>query len=679
MAAASAHRALLVALVLLCEQLATRADEEAIGGCDAATGSGIQPASLYATPVTLTSLNFGSGGAGPASTGATARGCARLTTCGTCAAVFGCAWCANAWSQGCVDADSPAAGCACAGSATTAFSLCSAAAAPGEQAARVEAPAGRPACDAAAAGTVVVDVSVAGDGEFLGCAGATGWVGLGGGGGSAVLDPPVMTAVGAVSLPFNDDLGGALTRLDPAPLSVFARADATVTAELVAAGCVMSVESTAVPTGVALSVPAGMSAGESGVSLEGPMNAVNQALQAVDLGCYCIGASGVTSISSSATSAGVTRTASIPLVVGTVTQVTSVRGVVKDFLTDSPVAGASVQLSYIGLHSGATAADAANCVIGTATTASDGTWTVSSPSEYLIGGHIISLVAWDLGSAGLNSVQTGFAATVSGSATAPEVFISPWSASTTGTVLGVVTAAATKETMGGALVQLQRIVDPLSSPIAATSTISNAQGDFAFSAVQSGAYQLSVSRAFASLLVQSVVVTSGATVSLLAPLVSELAGGNHFRAVLQWRANVIDLDARIEATGCSGGAGAVAVTTGAASGCDAGHAIRLEAADTADVVAGSGSESILVENTTADGTYLVSVAAASASVFSITTNAVVRVYTQSRLLSELHVPEGFHSGNVWNAFCWDATDNSVHVIGSIDAQAFTCTAGCSCS
>ena len=534
---AAARRARLVALLLLSSArlLATRADEEAHGGCDAATGGGVAPAPLFATPVTLASLNFGSGaGAAPvAGTGATARGCARLGTCGTCAAVSGCAWCGNAWSQSCVDADAPAAGCACAGSAVTSFSLCSTPSAAAEQAARVEAPADLPTCDAAAAGTVVVDVSVSvAGGEFLGCTGATGaWVSLGGGGGSAVIAPPVLTAVASVALPFSD--GGALTRLDPAPLSVFARADATVAVELVAAGCVMSVEGTAVPDGVALSVPVALS-GMSGVRLEGPMNGVNLALEEVELGCHCIGASGVTSISSSVTSAGVTATASIPVAVGAVAELTVLSGKVYHFATGAAVAGASVHVSYEGLDSAAAAA--ADCVIGTATTAVDGTWTQSTPSAYLVqsAGHAISMVATDGNLIG--RVRTGFAA-VSGSVTAPKISISPTSAST-GTAQGVVIAAATKEAMGGALVQLQRIVDPGSNLIAATETMSDANGEFIFSSVESGAYQLVASRAFASLLVQSVIVTAGETTSaLLAPLASERAGANHFRAVLQWLAD----------------------------------------------------------------------------------------------------------------------------------------------
>jgi len=144
----------------------------------------------------------------------------------------------------------------------------------------------------------------------------------------------------------------------------------------------------------------------------------------------------------------------------------------------------------------------------------------------------------------------------------------------------------------------------------------------------------------------------------------------------------IDLDARIEATGCSGGS-TVAVSggsTGSTTGCDAAHAIRLEAADTADALTGSGSESILVESTTADGTYAFSVSAASTAQ-TIPTTAVVRIYSDGRLFSELHVPE-FQSGDVWNVFCWDANAGSqhpVHVIGSVDAQALGCSAGCSCS
>ena len=659
------------ALLLLFAPTAGQTAEEQHGGCDVATGDGLRPSSLFATPVTLTAQNFGSASPGPLPSGATARGCAQLLTCGQCAAVAGCGWCANAWSQSCVDTDSPAASCACAGSVVTSPSTCSHASATAQQVDRVD---GRPTCDASSAGVVVADLSA--DGEFFGCLGATTeWVSLGGGG-SAVLSPPVVTAVATVALPFNDDLGSALTLLDPAPLSVFQGASDIVDVELTAAGCLVSSAATA---GVALSVPEGMQAGESAIHLRGLMSAVNVAMQTVRVGCYCIGAAGVSTISATVTGAGATATASIPVAVGAVSHVTTISGSVVDHITGVAIEGAQVQLTYEGGLGSAND----NCAMSAAVTDADGVYSIECPTEYLGGGsgsgisHHVQLDAWKSES-GESMIRTGFAATEAVTLAGPELRLTPGSAST-GAVSGLCLSAPTLEPLGGATVSLQRIVAPDVGDAGASSvpqtTVSDVQGAFGIAEVQEGAYRLIVQRPFAVTLEQSVLVTSGETVSLLAPLSQERAGGTHWRAVLQWRGSG-DLDARIEATGCI--AGTVEVTASSAAGCDDEHPIRHEANSPADAGFG-GAESLLVASTTASGTYSFSVSAASTSSWSEAGQASVRVYSAGMLLSELYLPGAVPGdGDIWNVFCWDSAAGVLHVLGSLDGEALTCTDGCAC-
>ena len=134
------------------------------GGCDAATGDGVQPEPLYASPVSLSAQRFGSVGVAPAPA-STIRGCARYQTCGQCASVGGCGWCSNAYSQSCVssEAGTPA-GCACAEGVVDALASCPAGGATAEQVDRVNGT--RPPCQAAAAaGTVVFEVGASGVGQ----------------------------------------------------------------------------------------------------------------------------------------------------------------------------------------------------------------------------------------------------------------------------------------------------------------------------------------------------------------------------------------------------------------------------------------------------------------------------------------------------------------------------------
>ena len=513
-------------------------------------------------------------------------------------------------------------------------------------------------CDASQAGTVVADTA---DGMFYGCSGKTAqWLALGGAG-SAVRSPPVAVSnVAAVELPFSDDLS-TLTLLDPSPLSIFQRASDVVDVELSAVGCVITVDTV---VGVVLSAPA-----QSRVRLQGLMSDINVAMQRVRTGCYCIGAADERSISATVTSAGVTETTSIPVAVGTPTQVTTINGAVVDHSTGAPIEGAQVRLSYMGRHGSAD-----DCTVDTGvTTDAAGLYSIECPSEYLGGGgHHLRLYASE-SDAGEYSVTAAFAATVGGAVLGPKLSLVP-SAASTGAVSGLCLSAATLEHLGGASVSLRRISDGTNDETLTHTQLSDAQGAFGFANVAQGAYWLTAQRPFAVLFEDVVIVSAGITESVLVPLAQEHAGAAQWRAVLLWRGGG-ELNARVEATGCAGGS-AVVVTAEAPSGCGAEHAIRYEASYSADAGSAGGAASLLVEKTTTSGTYMFSVASSS---WSDIHGATVRVYSSSTVISEVvlpHVHPG--DGDAWNVFCWDAATSGMHTIGSVGSEV-SCVDGCVCA
>ena len=564
------------------------------GGCDAATGDGVQPEPLYASPVSLSAQRFGSAGAAP-SPASTIRGCARYQTCGQCASVGGCGWCSNAYSQSCVsvEAGTPA-GCACAEGVIDALASCPAGGATAEQVDRVNGT--RPPCHAAAAaGTVVFEVGAdgGGGGGFFGCTGATGvWVDLGGDG-DAVLPPPVLVPVVAAALPWIDDLSRAgLTRLDPAPLTVFQRASVAVDVELAATGCLVEAEAVA---GVSVSVPAGLPAGDTGVRISGLANEVNLALQAVSVGCYCIGAAVLRATVASAGASN--RTHDIPLTVGAA-DTTTVRGSVRVHPTGALEPSAAVQLAFKGIG------QAPDCAMGSATSGADGTYALDVPTEYLGGKHQIEIaVSADSGGAA-NRLLSGLAALPAGTVVAPDARLMTPSAAT-GAVEGSVISAASGEGLGGASISLQAVVAPGATAAAPSLAVSDAHGSFAFAAVAEGAYWLRVTRPFAVRLEQIFFAEAGAVASALAPLAQERRGDGHLRAVLQWGDG--DLSPQIRASGCAGG-GVVDINAANPVGCDSAHEISLEAGG------GANFRSALVANATASGTYAFSVSAADPAV-----------------------------------------------------------------
>ena len=393
-----------------------------------------------------------------------------------------------------------------------------------------------------------------------------------------------------------DDLTRAgLTRLDPAPLTVFHRASVAVDVELAATGCLVEAEAV---DGVSVSLPAGLPAGDTGVRISGLANEVNVALQAVSVGCYCIGAAVLRATVASAGASN--RTHDIPLTVGAAADTTTVRGSVRVHPTGALVPSAAVQLAFKGIG------QAPDCAMGSATSGADGTYALDVPTEYLGGAHQIEIaVSADSGGAE-NRLLSGLAALPAGTVVAPDVRLMTPSAAT-GTIAGSVISAASGEGLAGASVSLQAVVAPGATAAAPSLAVSDAYGSFAFAAVAEGAYWLRVTRPFAVRLEQTVVCEAGAVAAaVLAPLAQERRGDGHLRAVLQWGDG--DLSPQIRASGCAGG-GVVDINAANPVGCDSAHEISLETSG-----GGANFRSALVANATASGTYAFSVSAADPAV-----------------------------------------------------------------
>ncbi len=326
------------------------------------------------------------------------------------------------------------------------------------------------------------------------------------------------------------------------------------------------------------------------------------------------------------------------------TSVGTVRGIVRDGVTNTGISG--VSLSF---------ANANGAALGTATTGSTGEYSLNLPA-----GAATATLTYS------GYVTTTLAATVVANSTiqADNVLFAQ-NLPGTGVLSGRITNALTGQALAGATLRLRTGVNNTTGATVATTT-TGSSGDFTFS-VNSGTYTCEVSATGFVTTSFVCVAVGGRTLSNQNYTISPVLSGNDLRIVLTWGSTPSDLDSHL--TGPTTGSSrfhvyyASKTTTG----------VSLDVDDTNSY----GPETITITQFL-PGVYRYSVhdysnaGSTSSSTMSNQSNAQVKVFQGSSLVATFNMPTG-QTGTLWTVFEMDGTSRTITPKNQISNQSSSST------
>jgi carboxypeptidase family protein/Big-like domain-containing protein len=327
-----------------------------------------------------------------------------------------------------------------------------------------------------------------------------------------------------------------------------------------------------------------------------------------------------------ATSEG--KSGSAPITVTAPVQPVFVRGRVIDFTTQNGIANATVNIL-----------DNVGVVVGSATTQADGSFsstalTVFQPAS---GGFVQAQAT------GYVSARVRIGAFTPGGTTVAETVPLVPQSSLLGGISGTVRNARTSLAISGANISLTIVGDINFN----RTTTSDGSGNFSFTQLQAGTYNLDATATDFSIASRTGVAVGNSGVTPGQDIILSPSGGSEVRIVLTWGSQPSDLDSHL--TGPSSGGGRFHVYFASRGSLTAAPFAALDLDD----VSGNGPETITIAQFTAGGVYRYSVhdfsnRTSTTSSALGSSGAKVQVYDSRGVAHDFFVPGG--AGTLWTVF-----------------------------